>query len=624
MKLGEIKHLQPAFGNAGGPCWEITARPDVMMRLKRILPKVETKRSGAVLVTDTPSVAHELRWILDMWALEMHDLDRQYLERCAGEYIARQEGIQRLLAGDRPADDFQEPSAHVDEYQLQAADLALMNGGLLLADDLGMGKTFSALLMLRDPKALPALIVVPTHLTKQWQEELAALLPWLRSHIVRTVAVYEPATKREMKGHEPDVLITSYSKLYGWADHLAGEVSTVIFDECQELRVDKSRKTIAAGQIADAANYRMGLSATPVFNYGGEIYNILDVLAPNYLGSRQEFAREWGVARGEVDVSGGTRSVKAKALGEYLRAEGLLLRRTWRDVGRERPEIPIKIPHAIDADAELIEEATSNARALAELILNRGGTQQEIFEAERDLDNKIRQATGVAKAPHIASFLKMLLETEDKVVVFAWHRAVYSILLEELADFNPVLYTGSESGAGKRRAKEAFTEGDSRLLLISLRSGAGLNGLQLASHVAVFAELDWSPAMHDQCVGRLARPGQKNQVLAYYLLAETGCDPAMAEILNVKRMQSEPIRDPDADLLEAAPDISDRVKRLAESVLQRRDLRTRPSGRPAGKESHDHPHPERDRDETDRRRRREPPRQGRHEIGEVQGALRLD
>lgn len=567
MTLGELKHISPAFSESSAPRWEITARPDVMMRLKRVLPKVETKRSGAILVSDTPSAAHELRWILDMWALELNDIDRKYLERCAGEYVARQEGIQRLLAGDRPPDDFQEPAAHVDEYQLQAADLALTNGGMLLADDLGMGKTFSALLMFRNPKALPGLCVVPTHLAKQWQDELAVLLPWLRSHIVRTVAVYNPAEKREMKGYAPDVLIITYSKLYGWADHLAGEISGVVFDECQELRVDKSRKTIAAGRVADGANYRMGLSATPVFNYGGEIYNILDVLAPNYLGSREEFAREWGVAKGEVDVSGGAKSVKARALGEYLRAEGLLLRRTWADVGRERPEQPIKVPHAIDADADLIEEATRNAQQLAKLILSRGGTQQEIFEAERNLENKIRQATGVAKAPSVADFVRMLLESEEKIVIFAWHRAVYSILLEELAEYDPVLYTGSESAAGKRRSKEAFVEGDSRVLMLSLRSGAGLNGLQLASNVAVFAELDWSPAMHDQCVGRLARPGQKHQVLAYYLLAESGCDPAMAELLNVKRMQSEPIRDPDAALLEAAPDTSDRVKRLAESVL---------------------------------------------------------
>lgn len=568
MKLGELKHIQPAFSESGAPRWELTAQPHVMMRLKRILPKVETKRSGAILLSDNPPIAHELKWILQMWALDMSDADRKYLNRCAKEHVARQEGVQRLLAGERPPDDWQEPAAHVDEYQLQAADLALTTGGLLLADDLGMGKTFSALLMLRNPKALPALIVVPTHLARQWQEELGLLLPWLRSHIVRTTMVYDPSKKREMKGHQPDVLIITYAKLYGWADHLAGEVSTVIFDECQELRVDKARKTIAAGQIADAANYRMGLSATPIFNYGGEIYNILDVLAPNQLGSRKEFAREWGVASGEVDVTGGARSVKAKALGQYLRAEGLMLRRTWKDVDRERPEEPVKIPHAIGADVEVVEQAESNARALAELILRGGGTQQEIFEAERDLDNKIRKATGVAKAPFVADFVRMLLESEEKVVVFAWHRAVYSILLERLEEFDPVLYTGSESAAGKRRAKDAFVEGDSRVLLISLRSGAGLNGLQLASHIVVFAELDWSPAQQDQCVGRLARPGQTRQVLAYYLVAEAGCDPAMAELLNTKRMQSEPIRDPDAELFETAPDTSDRMKRLAESVLE--------------------------------------------------------
>jgi SNF2 family DNA or RNA helicase len=384
-----------------------------------------------------------------------------------------------------------------------------------------------------------------------------------------------------MKGHDPDVLIISYSKLDGWAGHLAGAVNAVIFDECHELRRGLSRKTKAAGTIADAAQFRMGLSGTPVYNYGGEIYNVLDVIAPGRLGTRDEFFREWGAAAGaeteEDEISGsrggaGSRLVKARGLGHYLREQALLLRRTWKDVARERPDEAVKIPYSIEADQEALDKVAGDTKRLAEMILSGAGTKKQLFQARGTLDMKIRQATGIAKAPYVADFVRMVLETERKVVLFGWHRAVYSYWLDSLEEFNPVLYSGSESPAQKRKAKEAFVDGDARVLMMSLRSGAGVDGLQAASNVVVFGELDWSPAMHDQCIGRLARHGQKHTTLAYYLLSNEGSDPAIAQILNVKRMQSEPLRDPDGDLFEPVDDSADRMKLLAESVLNKSPL----------------------------------------------------
>jgi SNF2 family DNA or RNA helicase len=578
--LGSIRHMVPAFADSGSAQWEIKGQPHVMMRLKRIFPKVETKRGGSILLSDTAEIAAEIEWVLGWFDLDVSEEDRAYLSKRTGEHREHQDAVQRILAGERPSADLQQPAVHVDDYQLQAADLALTTGGLICADELGMGKTFTGLLMLRDPRALPALIVVPTQLPRQWQRQLQELLPWLRSHIVRTRTVYDPSQKREMKGHHPDVLIISYSKLDGWADHLAGEVNAVIFDECHELRRQLSAKTKAAGTIADEARFCMGLSGTPVYNYGGEIYNVLDVIAPGKLGSREEFFREWGVGGAsseEEELAGqrggaGGKKVKARALGHYLREQGLLLRRTWRDVDRERPQQPVKIPHAIDADSEALEEVAGDTKRLAQMILSQATSQKALFAARAELDMRLRQATGIAKAPYVADFVRMLLETEEKVLLFGWHRAVYDYWRDSLSAFNPVLFTGSESKTKKEASKRAFVEGDARVMMMSLRSGQGVDGLQEASNVVVFGELDWSPAMHDQCIGRLARHGQRHQVLAYYLLSNEGSDPAIAQMLNVKRMQSEPIREPDGDLFEPIDDAGDRMRLLAESVLQRRDL----------------------------------------------------
>ena len=85
----------------------------------------------------------------------------------------------------------------------------------------------------------------------------------------------------------------NYAKLAKWQHDLKGVVRTVIFDEVQELRREESERYKAAATIAGAATYRVGLSGTPIYNYGGEIHNVIDVLRPGALGSRQEFAREW-------------------------------------------------------------------------------------------------------------------------------------------------------------------------------------------------------------------------------------------------------------------------------------------------------------------------------------------
>jgi hypothetical protein len=151
-------------------------------------------------------------------------------------------------------------------------------------------------------------------------------------------------------------------------------------------------------------------------------------------------------------------------------------------------------PAALDAVA-------GDVAAMAKLILNQASDRRERFVASGDLDWRLRQATGIAKAPYVAEFVRLLLESTDKLVLWGWHRTVYDIWMERLAEFRPALYTGSESPRQKNDAEDAFKQGDSRVLVMSLRSGAGLDGLQEVCNVGVFGELDWSPEQHRQCIG---------------------------------------------------------------------------------------------------------------------------
>ncbi len=288
----------------------------------------------------------------------------------------------------------------------------------------------------------------------------------------------------------------------------------------------------------------------------------MDILQSGVLGSREEFLREWGgFAGNHVKVN------NPAALGSYLREQGLMLGRTRKEVGRELPQT-IKVPQFIDADASALEKVAGDAAAMARLILSDTTSRQEKFRAAGELDWKMREATGIAKAPYVAEFVKLLLEAEEKVVLFGWHRAVYDIWNDMLADHRPVMYTGSESPKQKDEAQDAFVHGDSRVLIMSLRSGAGVDGLQLASRTAVFGELDWSPQVHEQAIGRLRRDGMADEPpVAYFLNSTEGSDPAIMETLAVKRNQAEPLLSPDGKLFENSVQDESRARMLANHVL---------------------------------------------------------
>jgi len=192
------------------------------------------------------------------------------------------------------------------------------------------------------------------------------------------------------------------------------------------------------------------------------------------------------------------------------------------------------------------------------------------MQAAGQLDALLRQATGVAKAPQVAAFVRMLLEQDtDKIVLFGWHREVYRIWGELLEDFGIAWYTGSESVSKKRKEVERFIKGDAKILIMSLRAGTGLNGLQDVCATAVFGELDWSHGVHEQCTGRLHRDGQSRPVFAYYVISDSGCDPLMCDVLGLKMAQMEGIRDPDGAPVVIRQVDPDHIKKLAADYLLR-------------------------------------------------------
>lgn len=321
--------------------WMIAAQPHVMTRLRRVFERIPKNAVGAVPLGDTILNARELRWFIDRFPLDISDIDMARLDGKAEEHKARQKTVERMLAADYEPRSFK-LAKPVRDYQRLAADLALARKALLIGDEMGLGKTISALAFLTDPSTRPALVVCPTHMPAQWAEKVAEFAPEMRVHILKRGTPYDLTIgARGKKVSFPDIIITNYFKLVGWAETLAGLVRSVVYDEVQALRHefdqhgDVTRRYAAALHLRDNLPYRIGLSGTPVFNYGPEIRVVLTALEEDALGTRAEFGREW---------CGGSTGPAAcvedpAALGTYLRAEGLMIRRTRKDVGRELPKV---------------------------------------------------------------------------------------------------------------------------------------------------------------------------------------------------------------------------------------------------------------------------------------------
>ena len=557
MTVGQISYQEK------DRTWKIACEPHVMVRLKRVFERIAKSQHGDVTLGDTPENARELEWFIARYPMEV--ADPEYLTQRANAHREREAMIHRTLDLNYEPTQF-ELAIPARDYQRRAADLLLKSGGLLLADDVGIGKTVSAICAFTDTRTLPAVVVTLTHLPSQWKSELAKFAPKLKTHIIQTGKLYDIRAK---DGSFPDVILINYHKLNTWADTLVStfRVKSLILDECQELRHGSSNKYSAARHISENCSYRGGLSATPFYNYGAEMFNVMEILQPGCLGTPAEFSREW--CGGNIHYQEKVSIKDPRAFGMYLREQGLMLRRTRKEVGRELPPLT-KAIHTIDADLDEIQKISSSATELAKIILaQKGFTEKgQKFLAAEEFSVRLRQATGIAKAAYVAEFVKILAESGEKIVLYGWHRDVYAIWKEKLRDLNPVFYTGSESTTQKEASKKAFIEGDARVLIMSLRAGAGLDGLQGHCSLVVFGEIDYSPGVHEQAIGRVYRDGQEDSVTAYFLISESGSDPIIADILGLKASQIQGVKDPTADIIENL-DVGGRdIKRLAESFLK--------------------------------------------------------
>ena len=513
--------------NRRSRCWVVKGEPDVTEMCKRLFPGSAGAKRGEARFTANRRAVADLCWLMLRYPLTVKLQDLTRWDEALSQ--ARQAAVRRAKTRGIPQCVTPPEGTFAGElmpFQQQGLSFLLQNERCLLADEMGLGKTVQALACLAATRSFPALIVPPAHLTLNWREEALRFLRIRgekpRIHIIRGLKPYDLP--------EADIYIMHYLLLRGWKEELPRwHLKCVVFDEAQELRHAGTEKYSAASLLSESCERVIALSGTPIYNAGGEIWNVVNIIDFHFLGDWESFSREWCTGYGSAMVR------KPDVLGAYLRREGVMLRRTKQEVLRFLPP-----------KRRLVQELDWNDRVYSALMkpllpkILRWKTDDTLTSAERTLleetiSQQARQATGVAKAPYVCQFVRALLESGEKVLLFAHHHDVMDLYREELRSFHPGFITGRETVAQKEAAASRFMSGMSDLLCISLRSASGLN-LQRATCV-VFGELDWSPAVHSQAEDRAHRIGQEDSLLCYYLVSPQGSDAVMQEALGLKVSQ---------------------------------------------------------------------------------------
>jgi SNF2 family DNA or RNA helicase len=558
---GTLRLTEAGTGGTRGARWEIDdLEPHVAIRFKHLFPRVPKNSAGPFHLPNDLMHAADLEWFTLRYPLAMTAEDRHVLETGRRGWNREQAELERILLPDyrAPAIDGVRPGQRIRDYQAQAIEVLRRRKSLLLGDEGGLGKTYTAAGFLAStPGALPAAVVCDAHMQQQWADKITAFTA-LSAHLIKKGSPYNlpPA----------DVYIFRVSQIGGWIQFFKSHgdfFNTAVYDEPQSLRTGKgTQKGAAAFLLSQGVTYRLGLTATPIYNYGIEMWNVMQFIDDAVLGEWADFEREWVLRTASLGQAGG-RIKDPKALGTYLREQHALIRRLKSDVGQQLPKTSI-IVETIDYDVKTVESVEALAQQLA--IRATTGSFIERGQAARELDIMVRQATGIAKAKAVATFARLMVEAGEPVLLVGWHREVYRIWLEALADLKPAMYTGSESAARKEAEKRRFLDGGTDILILSLRSGAGVDGLQHRSSVVILGELDWSPGIHQQILWRLDREGQKNPVTCFLLVTDDGSDPPMMDVLGIKKSEATQIVDPHLGVQIAESDES-HLRRLVDRYL---------------------------------------------------------
>ena len=412
-------------------------------------------------------------------------------------------------------------------HQLEVAKQVVenMNGKAILADEVGLGKTIEAGLVLKEYMirglVKKALILVPASLVSQWEMELNTkfFIPAVaqrKSYVWEQCDVVVSSIDTAKRNPHRDVI---FQQSY----------DMVIIDEAHKLKNSKTKNYEFVQNLKK--KFCLLLTATPIQNRVSEIFNLVSLLKPGHLGSESAFYGKYKKDARSIDDD--------KHLQELVNK--VMIRNRREDTGiewtkRHVETIPIEFTNAekeLYDSIQLLKENTSETASspfsimtlqreacssreavyyTLKNMLRRQETPSALFEQKvASIIKKVEAVTSNSKAEKT---LELIQKIDDKVIVFTEYRATQLYLQWFLQQhgISSVPFRGGFKRGKKDWMRELF-EKKAQVLIATEAGGEGIN-LQFCNHIINF-DLPWNPMRLEQRIGRIHRLGQKKDVMIY-------------------------------------------------------------------------------------------------------------
>jgi superfamily II DNA or RNA helicase len=413
--------------------------------------------------------------------------------------------------------------------------IAASGTGGVLADDMGLGKTVQVLAHLECERAAgrltrPALVVAPTSLIFNWQDEAQRHAPGLRV----LALTGSDRSKRFDQIADHDLVLTSYALLPRDRDVLEAQRWHVVIAD--EAHLVKNPRTRAAGAIrALRASHRIALTGTPLENHLGELWSVMQFVVPGLLGREEAFRLRF---RGPIERRGDGPEAADRLHSLAQRIRPFLLRRTKAavltelpartdiihrvELGREQRDLYESVRVAMDERVRMALAGAGLERSRVVVLDALLKLRQACCDPSLLALPAARKVSGSAKREELLNLLRTLVDEGRKVLVFSQFTSMLD-RIEVALDADPELAkvdrTRLDGDTDDRRgAVEAFQAGDARIFLLSLKAGGvGLN--LTAADTVIHYDPWWNPAVEAQATDRAHRIGQVRPVFVYKLIA---------------------------------------------------------------------------------------------------------
>ncbi|TDH25267.1 DEAD/DEAH box helicase [Segetibacter sp. 3557_3] len=421
--------------------------------------------------------------------------------------------------------------------------LSEVKWGGILADDMGLGKTIQALSFLHHLRhtnhSLKALVVCPTTLMYNWENEIKKFTPTLTYYIHHGGA----RTRDTVKDPAVDVIITTYGTLRSDIKVFVDvEFDYIILDESQAIKNPSSKVTKAASLLR--AKNRLCLSGTPLQNNTFDVFAQMNFLNPGMLGSMEFFKQEFAVP---IDKFG------EQEQKEHLRKllYPFILRRTKEQVAKDLPDKTemILFCEMGDEQRKIYDAYRNDFRDKILGVVEQQGISKSQLTILQGL-MKLRQICDSPaimkeqeKFPNVSIKLDELVReiTENisnhKALVFSQFLGMLALIRERLEEMGIKYeyFDGSTTAPDREKAIQSFQNDDScRVFLISLKAGGvGLN-LTAADYVYI-VDPWWNPAVEQQAIDRTHRIGQTKNIFAYRMICKDTVEDKILKLQDKKR-----------------------------------------------------------------------------------------